>query len=488
MIPLAGRIHDGFAKRWPWALPVVLLLCLTLPHLDQGDFRSDTGWYSAIGLQAWRTGQFWTLMGEPGQPYFNKPPLALWIHGLVLHVMGPSLIAARLPTIAAACGCVALTASIGARLGGRRAGMWSGVALAGSIEFFRRAREISLDMWQLAFMLAAAWLVVRAAGSRRRAAWAALAGVPIGLALLTKPLVGLAALVLLGAWVACRERWRALGWLVAAAPIAVLIAGPWHIGMAAIHGEAFIAQYFGAQVADRAAGAVMEAQASSTPWWFYLEQIASGGWPWILFAGLGAAAWAKGRTGRGRMVAFAAIWGAGWLVVLSVFPDRRDRYSLPYHPAIAMMAGLWLGRDSLAPLARARRTLERWGAVAAIPTAILLAILPVRVQRPPDSQWVEFLAWHDQSGSPVLYQGAFTGPKGARLYLHSGRWPVTTRDVRGHRLDGVEPPVGALLVYHRRDGLAPGPGEVVVASFGDITITRLDEEPWRPVDFPDPGE
>ena len=63
--------------RWQvYVLPAILFLAVTLPHLGQGDFRGDAGWYSAIGVQAWRTGKLWTLWGEPGLPYFNKPPMA----------------------------------------------------------------------------------------------------------------------------------------------------------------------------------------------------------------------------------------------------------------------------------------------------------------------------------------------------------------------------------------------------------------------------
>lgn len=54
------------AARWYLLTPVAIALALALPHLDQGDFRTDTQWYSAIGLQAWRTGHLWTLYADPG--------------------------------------------------------------------------------------------------------------------------------------------------------------------------------------------------------------------------------------------------------------------------------------------------------------------------------------------------------------------------------------------------------------------------------------
>ena len=85
--------------RWRvWLIPIVVLFCVTLPHFGQGDWmRTDGAWYGAIGVQAWRTGELWTLQAEPGTPYFNKPPLVFWIHGLVLHTLGVGAWQARLP-------------------------------------------------------------------------------------------------------------------------------------------------------------------------------------------------------------------------------------------------------------------------------------------------------------------------------------------------------------------------------------------------------
>ena len=102
-----------------YVVPAAILLAITLPHLGQGDFRTDTGWYSAISLSSVRhwgdahgIRDLLTLQAEPGKPFFNKPPLALWIHGVVLHMFGVSLEAARLPTVLAACLCVVLTVAI----------------------------------------------------------------------------------------------------------------------------------------------------------------------------------------------------------------------------------------------------------------------------------------------------------------------------------------------------------------------------------------
>ena len=58
-------------------LPCLVFLMMTVPHLDQGDFRRDTGRYAAVGLYMWSEGSVWKPYINPETPYFNKPPMAL---------------------------------------------------------------------------------------------------------------------------------------------------------------------------------------------------------------------------------------------------------------------------------------------------------------------------------------------------------------------------------------------------------------------------
>ncbi len=156
------------------------------------------------------------------------------------------------------------------------------------------------------------------------------------------------------------------------------------------------------------------------------------------------------------------------------------------------------GRGSLR---RARRLGERWIGVVVVGCAVVVSVLPIRVHKAEPAQWVKLFEWvrgegerketerrregEKGKGAGLVWQGAFQPLRGARLYLEFGWWPRPTRDRWGAIV--ARPPVGALLIYHRRDGLAPGPGEVVVFEEGDIKVTRLDGE-WSPVERADPGE
>lgn len=532
-----SRVGGAWRRQRRWAgwrvyvLPVMLLLAVTLPKLDQGEFRTDTGWYSAIALQGWRTGSLWTLYGEPGQPYFNKPPMAFWIHGAFLHALGPSLWVARLPTLLACVGCVVTTVGLVRLFAGRTTALAIGCVLALTLEFFRRTHEFSLDMWQLAFMFAGLWLAAWGATCGRMVGFA-LGGMFVGCALLCKPLVALLVPVIVFAWlfvssVRCgytaspkRIEDGAIGgkepdfgedakvvarqgagcwarhslWLgpVIMLLCAVMVAAPWHVSMATIHGRDFTAAYFGAEIAARAAGERTDPTTAPKPPWFYVSQLGRTYWPWLVCLGLGVWKWSQGRPlmrdMRGAWL--AVIWAVTWLIAVSIFADRRDRYALPIYPGFAMLAGAWLARWPMPWLRKAQRVAARWIPVGAIVVCAGLSLAPVRVHAPPDPAWPALFAWLREHGEPELWQGAFAGDRGARLYLEFTRWPITTRNRWGEFVVDLErePPAGALIVYHHRDGLAPGEGEEILWTMRGLTLTQLREPPWSPVEVPDPGE
>ncbi len=504
---LASLPSRGFLARWSWVLiPLVVLLAVTLPKLNQGDWRGDTGWYAALGLDAARSGR-WTLSSGEGEPYFNKPPLVFWIVGRVLDWFGVDLLVARMTSVLAAGIGVVAAAAIARELGTRRLAAIAGVILALTYEYFRRTREISLDMWHAAFMLMAAWAIVKgacpgvmrtskpgpgspAAGSLEQRdsltfalVWFTLAGIPIGLALMTKPLIALAFAPILAIWIL-----RVRGAVHAALVLVTLLFGvaialPWHLWMVRTYGDAFLDQYFGREIAARASGHLVGGQKATQPVWYYVAQIAGGYWPWLV--ALGAAMVA--RVWRSPAGLLALIWAGVWLILLTTFPDRRDRYAIPIYPGLAIASALGVLHLCRGVWRRRLNAALRLAAPVSVALAIVVAILPIRVQSKPDEQWAKLDAFlNADAAHRVLYEGASDGAPAARAFLMTGAWPIPTRDAVDEPV--ISPPNGSLIFYHARGGRAPGPGESVVFNAGDLTITRLDAGAWNPTTITDPGE
>jgi len=476
----------GVVRLRQWGIPIVVLLCLTLPHLEQGDFRVDTGRYAAVGLQMWRTGDLLTPFLQEGRPYFNKPPLAIWIHGLVLHVSGVGLVAARLPTVLAAGGCVIALMGLVRRFHNGNTAMVAGLVLATTYEFFRRTREISLDVWQLLFMLLALWALVLAVdfddtepSPRRNSGatwrwgwgWSVLGGGAIGLALMTKPLMGLLVLPIGACWLCTIGRWRMLiPWLVGGLAGAAAVGGPWHLAMWRVHGEAFTSSYFGAEVIDRVAG-----EHQSVPWWQYLWTLARTYWPWLVFVGAAAWRWGVGslrvRTRRGLLL--AGIWTAVWLVLLSVFPDKRPRYAVVLYPGLAWVSAAALVSGSGAVM---RRETRRWlvpAVGALVLVVVVLWVLPIRVQPPPNPAWERVYTLIDERrgeepGTRVVALRLDSNEEG-KLYLSGRGWPERL-ELEGAP-DRGDLPVGSLLIERVWDRQPrPLAGEAVVLHEGTLAV------------------
>lgn len=449
---------------WIYWIPVLLLLMVTLPHLGQGDFRAETAHYGAIGVQAWNDPSlFWSLHEHPSVPYFNKPPLVFWIHGLFLHLFGISLVAARIPAILAAAGCVILTVAIARLMLGRATALATGCVMALSYEFFRRTREISLDMWQLLFMLACVWLWILALQpQRRRLIW--LAGIPLGLALLCKPLTALLAPCILVAWHYTTPGTRTLKIrdLTIFMLTALLVVLPWHLFMVQLNGEIFTRQYFGHEVVQR-----LQGLRNREPFWYYAVETGKTYWPWMLLLLAGLFRWRRGQVAPHHRAALrlAALWIATWAVAISLFPDKRPRYALPLYPMLAMIAGYGLATLPW----RTMRSWIRWkpGKVALLIVAagLIVSVLPIQFQEPPDKNLSNLTQWVGKQDPGVVFSVALTASDESYLFLKTGHWPKPIR--RRHHLSP-----GCLMIY--TDGLTPSPepGETLVFQQGQYRVTR----------------
>ncbi len=333
-----------------YLVPLVILLAVTLPHLEQGDFRRDTGRYAAVGLYMWSGASPLAPCLNPETPYFNKPPLAIMIHGIFLKIFGVYLPVARLPSILAALGVVLLSMMSLRQIGSRSEAMVSGMVLALTYEFFRRTREISLDFWQLFFVMGAVFFVLVAIRENRPVKLL-LAGVFVGLALLCKPLVALGTIPVFALWLIVRRRASLLPCLFGGTlPVALLVAAPWHYHMYCKFGDQFLAQYFGNEVVGRALG-----RYSRQPFTYFFKLIGQTYWPWML--GLAYALHYRfvkrvpHRENSRDPILYAGIWLIIVLLAIRIFPYKGPNYALPVYPLLSWVVALGLVPDSLDEIA-----------------------------------------------------------------------------------------------------------------------------------------
>ncbi len=468
-------------------IPVLWLLAVTLPHLDQGDFRTDTGRYAAVGLQMWDNGDLLYSYTQPESPYFRKPPLGFWIHGFFLETFGVSLPTARLPSIVAAMLTVLLTYAMVRLWVNRLWAFGSTLILATTYEFTRRTREISLDHWQLLLMLGGTYVLVKTLLPMRNPApmptrWllpAISAGALFGLSLLVKPLMGGIGYGVVGLWLFLSRTLNAQTWrvLLVCLVAMLIVGGSWHVYMYHEYGSTFLRVYLTGEVVER-----LEGKVNPTSWDFYWRLWLNTYWPWLLFLGASCWLWLKPKASQHLSAPerdlwlFASVWVVVWIVVLQILPDKRYRYGLIIYPFLAILSAYSLSQwPRFQHWVKQRTTL-----MAFIPTVLLivLSLAPVRFQAPAETRWQELFTWMDsQRITPrnLWEVGVYDGDT-SRFYLHYRAWPRPAIE----RLTGAKAtlPIGSLLLYASKTVADIPANEQVLFNTDGLIVTRLMQEPW----------
>ena len=535
--PNPGRAPTPWWARALTGAPLALGLCLALPALRVAQWSGDTGLYAAISAKVWRDGCWFPLRGSM-DPYFNKPPLAFWLHALSMGLFGDGTLGLYLPEILSYLATIVLTQYIAFRLvraadagrfGGARegtpharaviVGAIAGLLLASTGQFLSIIDTLKLDyphnalLFASVAMMCAGWTRTPGSEDPRSAARArrlvVLAGVPMGLALLVKPMWGLASYVPVLAWVLLDPpgglaRRRVIRWMLSSLGLALLVALPWHLAMAlktipVVPGPGapagFVTEYFGKQSFQRVSRGLIR-----QPWWWYLNYLWDTCRPLVLSAAAGLATsllyvvWRKRSDGpasaqmpeggaggsrwwrpRGPLL-FAMLWCVFWLAVLSCVPDKRRNYSLHVLPMLAVLVALLATWPLAALAAEGARSAARVGALRRLGVlgglcavaATLAWSLPSptrrfgagaeRNERVYQDKWgpvVEFVKTLDEP----LYVGSIYYADAGMLYVKTGRWALGRGWSNTPLGKGV--PDGALVIYDEARR-APSPQAPVV--------------------------
>ncbi len=494
-MPTPRRFRPGrfLTQRGWWVLPLVLAIALATPWTFGARWYTDAPYYQAIATQMAREGgSTWLSPMQGDLPYFNKPPLAFWIHAVLVKAFGDADWAAHLPEAV----CYALVCLqvgwLARRMHGSLTGFFAACAMALTSEWVVRVSNFKLDSLHTVLLLGAMMCWARAFVPHRGDAdrttatpvrWCVLAGVCLGAALMTKPLYALALVPFALAWLwgsgLLTSRRAALVLLSGA--IGAALAAPWHVWMVAHHGQAFVKAYIHEQTVQRALGEFHDHQS----WDWYLRLIAGTiaeaerperMWPIyaLALAGLGVVAWgwARGalvsRAARAGSI-LAAMWTVGWFVGLSLFGGKRNYYLMVVHPGTAWLAGLAiaegvrvLGRVSVERNGRWSIAVRcvRGAAVAGLVASVILIVrLPWAVAEARRSQEAperdEFMRYvREQHGhGEAIYDCGLSYRTASLTYIEAGVWPRALTERVGRTPHDV--PVGGLMCY-RADKLAEG--------------------------------
>src|SRR5436305_1468281 len=185
-------------------------------RLAEGDLIGDPIIYAAVAKSMLVRGE-WGTQYLAGQPFFDKPPLVVWLAALSFKLFGVSTWSARLPGVALGIAASLVLWRLGAFLFDERVGLAAGAILALTPGFVRFGSTLLLDTALALGALAGLLATARAFARGGSGLW--WAGVWFGVAFLGKGALALGAPAVLATyWLATPgDRRPPLGALVVAA-------------------------------------------------------------------------------------------------------------------------------------------------------------------------------------------------------------------------------------------------------------------------------
>jgi 4-amino-4-deoxy-L-arabinose transferase-like glycosyltransferase len=329
---------------------------------------------------------------------FQKPVFFYWMVALTYTVGGVNETAARFPSALAGLALALMALAVGRRWVGAPTGLAAGAIVATAFGYFTMAHASLPDLPLAAFVTLATWALFEAGApagprptsDRARRGWVLLAGLAIGLGMLTKGpvalvlpvLVYLAWRIVLGDGLAPSARgWFGLRWIdVALAALVLLaVATPWFVAMADVHGVAYLKRFFVGENLERFA---TERYNGRRPLWFYAPIILGGLAPWSSLMACWVPSLISVLRGSRRFTDVEwrlILWALVPVVFYTMSVGQQPRYILPVLPPLAILVARTLLTRIAAADAENRRAVGV--AIAITTSAVAFLILAYLMHR-----------------------------------------------------------------------------------------------------------
>lgn len=313
--------------------------------MDNGLQNYDDVYYAQKAKEMLDSRSFW-LITHAGLPAFDNPPLPFWITALVFSVFGVSTYSAIFSSALFGTGIILITYRLSLLL---FKDYWVAFASAFVLLFpgmFVDASRRSMVDIPLAFFVTLAFYAFFKA--RDLKPWYLIFGLATACAILTKSVLGLFPLTIVGAFLIFSRQWRELinPWFLSGCLIALLLGFSWHLINWQHYGQRFIDVHFGYLIFSRNFG-------GAQPFYFlgYAKDFLRNYWPWLPFALIGLTQF--GIRGffreKDRISLLLFLWPVLTFLVMSTGKNQVLRYLFMMFPALAIITAKtiseWLGPE-----------------------------------------------------------------------------------------------------------------------------------------------
>lgn len=335
------------ALRWL----VLASLVLVLTGLGLRDpWPADEPRFAQVAMEMVQSGQ-WFFPTRGGELYPDKPPLFMWSIAVFYALLGSIKLAFLLPSALSALLTLYLVYDLGRRLWDEQTGILAAALLLLSLQFLLQAKTAQIDAMVCAWITLGCYGLLRGwlLGGHWR--WIAVAGLAMGLGVITKG-VGFLPLLMLLPYLAARhwapsQQEQAPVWRWVWAPMIMLaVIALWLVPMLLMvwgSDDPSLQMYRDNILFKQTARRYADSWHHIKPFWYYLTSVIPLFWlplslllPWLI-----PHWWRAVRSGDRRIVL-----PLGWILLVLLFfslsPGKRGVYILPALPMLALISAPYL--------------------------------------------------------------------------------------------------------------------------------------------------
>ena len=306
----------------------------------------------------------WVTLYTDGIRYLEKAPLMYWGVAASYEFFGPSEWSTRLPLMLGVLALLLATYWLGKTAYGERGGLYSAVVLATSLGPYIFTRFQIPDIMVALWMALSALFFLLSLKQEQPSRWVCWGfAATCALNVLTKSLIGLVfplAAIFLFLLITSNVRHILKLRLISSSLVFLVIAAPWHIlavkqnpSQGAVKG--FLWFYFVNEQLMRYLGKRVPPGYDTVPLLIFWALTVLWVFPWLFFLpqSIRRTPW-RWREMRGQLniEQQASLFFLIWAVVVVgffTFSTRQEYYTIPAVPALALLIGGWLSKESASP-------------------------------------------------------------------------------------------------------------------------------------------
>jgi 4-amino-4-deoxy-L-arabinose transferase-like glycosyltransferase len=339
---------NNFSNRKLWWL-VIAVAVIWFSNLEYRKLiKPDEGRYAEVPREMVVSGD-WVTPRLNGLKYFEKPPLQYWTTAVAYEVFGEHQWTSRLWAALTGFAGILLVWFAGLRLFGREAAIYAAILLGSSMLYALMAHINTLDMGVTFFItlgIVGLLLGQSEADKKKQRNWMMLSWASLGLAVLSKGLMGL---VLPGAalfiYMVVQRDFSVLKrmhWLPGLA-VFLLVTVPWFYLVMKANPE-FFQKFF---IYEHFTRFTTKELGRYQPWYYFIPILLAGMLPWtVLMFDTLLRSWRTSRLpdadSRGRAfnaARFLLVWAVFIYLFFTVSGSKLPSYLLPMFPALALLMG-----------------------------------------------------------------------------------------------------------------------------------------------------